>query len=573
MILRTTANNLLKLASLAFFSFKFAACAKYVNCPVQNLAPILPKGNRFFHSVTGEHFPIKGIAYYPRPNDGPLSISNSVDFYTDDYRSLWEADIANFRRLGVNTIRIYAVDPSINHDNFMCALQEAGIYVILELLADCEDCGIGPDEAPSCYPNSLKRRGQFIINEFSKYSNLLLFSAGNEVTMHARNRTISINAACQKKFIRDMRWYVDSCSANPASSLPRKVPIGMANWDNQRMLQAQYFTCRTDPEDLLENVEWYGLNTYQHCDPNATTVAQLGGWENVRGDFALLNLAVPVVITEYGCRERFASIGVFEAQRNWLQVDAIYSPLYAATLAGAVVFEYSAEKRIVDTSPQGKPWPYYQFMKLNYGVGYYSPVDCDHITIPCEYNEYPEFELLRAKLAQVVGSQAFNINTFSPRGEIPECPTTLPSLSNFTWPSDHEPDLPCGLVPTSQPTWLPSSQPSKLPSASPTISPSSQPSLLPSAMPTAKASDMPSSVPTMREVEQRSDNYSPADNFAPSVLSTIDASQPLPPTSSPTISMRGGISSIESSGAISHQFWIRLTISLTFVNVLYVTQM
>lgn len=153
---------------------------KYVQCPSSNTEPVIMKGKRFFDSVTGDYFPIKGIAYYPRPNDGPLAqlTVNSVDFFLEPYRTLWEADIAKMRELGVNTIRIYAVDPSQNHDAFMCALQEAGIYVIVGLLADCENCGIGPDEAPSCYPTALKTRGQWIINEFSKYKNTLAFSAG-----------------------------------------------------------------------------------------------------------------------------------------------------------------------------------------------------------------------------------------------------------------------------------------------------------------------------------------------------------------------------------------------------------
>jgi 1,3-beta-glucanosyltransferase GAS5 len=447
--------------------------SKYIQCPNVNQDPILQKGKRFFHSVTGKYFPIKGIAYYPRPNTGPLSKSNSVDFFTEEYRDLWEADIPYFKALGVNVIRIYAVDPSKNHDAFMCALQEAGIYVMIDLLADCEDCGIGPDEAPSCYPPSLKERGQWIINEFSKYTNTLVFSAGNEVTLHARDRQIELNAPCQKKFLRDMRAYVNTCSAIPTSILPRKVPIGMVNWDNERGMQARYFNCRTDPSDTMENAEWYGLNSYQHCDPTAVTVDDLVGWIELRDNFKSFDLSVPVIISEYGCRERFPTIGDFEAQRNWLQVDALYSQSYLEQFAGGVVFEFSAEKVIVDTSDQGYPWPYYGFMKLNYGVGYYGPIDCDHQDVPCEYEPYPEFDVLSGKLAKVNTFFMPDIDTYNETGTMPECPDSLAPLSDFTWPTDQVEDLPCYLIATPVPTMQPTVPPPPTPQG--TLSQASQP--------------------------------------------------------------------------------------------------
>ena len=448
---------------------------KYVQCPMninKELDPIIHKGKRFFHSVTGEYFPVKGIAYFPRPNAGSLSIPNSVDFFTDEFKDLWKQDIAHFRELGVNTIRIYSVDPSKNHDAFMCALQDAGIYVIIGLLAECENCGIGPDQAPSCYPPALKERGQWIINEFSKYSNTLVFDAGNEVTFYATDQQIELNAPCQKKFLRDMRDYVNTCSANPASILPRKVPIGMANWDNERELQTLYFNCRTDPSDNLENAEWYGLNTYQHCDPNAVSVQDLVGWNLLLEDFISYQLAVPVIISEYGCREQFPTIGQFEAQRNWLQVDALYSSSFLNEFAGGVVFEFSAEKVIVDESEQGNPWPYYGFMKLNYGVGYYRPIDCDHITIPCEYVPYPEFDILSDKL-ETNDPTSFmpNINAYKKddTDTLPTCPSDLAPLADFTWPSDDAEDLPCYLVPTASPTLQPSISLRPTPSPPPTI--------------------------------------------------------------------------------------------------------
>jgi len=452
---------------------------KYVRCPTNlntELDPIIHKGKRFFNSATGDYFPIKGIAYYPRPNTGSLSESHSVDFFTEEFRDLWEADIVYLRQLGVNTVRIYAVDPSQNHDAFMCALQDAGIYAIIGLLADCENCNIGPNEAPSCYQPSLKERGQWIINEFSKYSNTLIFDAGNEVTLYATDQQIELNAPCQKKFLRDMRAYVNKCSAVGASILPRKVPIGMVNWDYERERQTLYFNCRTDPSDVLENPEWYGLNTYLHCDPAATSTQDLVGWYTLLQDFTSYGLSIPVVVSEFGCRERFAAVGEFEAQRNWLQVDALYSSEFLNEFAGGVVFEFSAEKVIVDESSQGNPWPYYGFMKLNYGVGYYQPVDCDHLTTTCEYVPYPEFTVLSGKL------ESNNPISFMPNiddytedegDSFPTCPSDIPVPSDFTWPSDDAEDLPCYVVPTSSPTLRPSVSPSPTETSSPTAAPPS----------------------------------------------------------------------------------------------------
>ena len=207
--------------------------------------PPVVKGKRFFDSVTGEYIPIKGIAYYPRPNAGELSESDSVDYYAEEYRYIWEPDLENFKELGINTIRIYAVDPTVDHSSFMCALQQAGIYVVVGLLADCEDCGIGPNttDIDVCYPASLKTRGQYIIQVFSKYPNTLAFCAGNEVALFATNNTVENNAPCQKQFLRDMRAYIHDCNI-------RNIPVGVVTADPSsevRELNAKYYNCRSDP--------------------------------------------------------------------------------------------------------------------------------------------------------------------------------------------------------------------------------------------------------------------------------------------------------------------------------------
>eukprot|EP00934_Nitzschia_sp_Nitz4_P002414 Nitzschia sp. Nitz4//scaffold341_size29662//18055//19932//NITZ4_008040-RA/size29662-exonerate_est2genome-gene-0.12-mRNA-1//1//CDS//3329548552//2409//frame0 len=518
--------------------------AQYDPCVGVVTNPIVRKGKRFFDSITGEYFPIKGIAYYPRPNNGTLSLSNSVDFFTSEYAHVWGPDIQNLQALGVNTIRIYGVDPSVNHDRFMCTLQQAGIYVVVGLLAECFECGIGADEAPSCYPTSLKTRGQWIINEFTKYRNTLLFSAGNEVTLYARDRQVELNAPCQKKFLRDMREYTSRCHSTPHSILSRQVPIGLVGWDKARELQATYFSCRTVADDEFESTEWYGINVYLHCDTAAASVDDLHGWIQLRDDFKDFNLEVPVVIAEFGCRERFPTIGDFEAQRTWLQVDALYSEGYVEQFAGGMVFEYSAEKIVVDQSDQNKSWPYYQFMKLQYGVGYYSPVECDHRDVHCQYNRYPEFDLLSAKFHSIDVSFAPDMENFdSDLGEMPTCPDGIPLLSDFEWPSDEFEGLPCYTVPTPSPTHPPTSTPTVAPvTPGPTFlptpfpTPGPTPTTIPTTIPTTFPTTFPTTAPTSFPTDQPTPLRPPAGHYSLTTdpTHTITASPTKSPTFAPT---------------------------------------
>lgn len=495
---------------------------QYFNCP-NPVEPLVMKGRHFFDSVTGEYFPIKGIAYYPRPNAGDLIYSNSVDFFTDHYRFLWQPDIENFVRLGVNVVRIYAVDPSQSHDGFMCALQAAGIYVMVGLLADCEECAIGITEPPSCYPERLKNRGQWIINVFSKYTNTLAFSAGNEVTIFAAN--IADNAPCQKKFMRDMRAYIQKCRKLPASILPRDIPVGMVNWDGERMAQTLYFNCRTNTSDIYEEAEWYGLNVYLHCDANAQSIDDLTGWINLRNDFASFNLPSPVIIAEYGCRSSgFPTIGEFAAQREWLQIDALYSSLYTDVFAGGVVFEYSAEKWQADGSRQQTPWPYYNYAEYQFGVGYYSPIGCNHNDTLCEYVPYPEFDLLAQKFVTIDVSFVDALEDYVPKGELPQCPNVYAPITDFVWPSDTSPDELCYEVGTTTPTGGPSLNTT---TNAPVISPPETPTGGPSLYNTTNAPAVsPPESPTTSTPSKTTIPQAPSPVFLPTPLPVITSSSP-----------------------------------------------
>lgn len=324
--------------------------------------PIEIRGYKFFDTVTGDEFRIRGIDYYPRPNAGDLN-HNSLDYFTEEHRHIWERDLPFLQQLGVNAIRIYAINSYANHDAFFCTMERAGIYVMIELARDCPGCAIDQDPAPSCYPPQLKLQGQDVVRQMSQYTNVLGFSAGNEVNHYAPNGFPQRNAPCQKKFLRDMRQYVDSCSANM-----RKVPIGLVSADSDRDANALYYNCQSNQSDPYENAEWFGLNSYVNCDGNVTTYEGALGFNTLQESFASYNYSIPVVLTEFGCVSKsFPKIDGYEGQRNFRQFYWLHSVEGVRDqFVGGFAFEYSME---MENAKSESPYPFNKFGHANYGVG------------------------------------------------------------------------------------------------------------------------------------------------------------------------------------------------------------
>ncbi|KAG7394249.1 hypothetical protein PHYBOEH_005448 [Phytophthora boehmeriae] len=400
--------------------------------------PIAVKGYKLFDRKTGDPFAVKGIDYYPRPNAGEQN-ENNLDFFTDDMKSVWEPDIEHLAAAGANAVRLYAVDPSKSHDQFMCALRAKGMYALVDLGASCENCSITIDEFPTCYPAALKTRGEQIISEFAQYDNVLAFSAGNEVNNIVKDAWT--NAPCQKKFIRDMRAFLGGCSSF------RDIPVGVVMADpdttnNNREVNSKYYNCRTDAEDEYENAEWYGLNTYQYCNAKVTDLASSGGFEQLLTDFSSYELTIPVMLTEFGCvNPSFPTVDGYEAQRTWLQASWLFDSTFREVFAGGFAFEYSTENaNAMDESP----YPFTSYGAQNYGLGYFSPEDCDHDSVPCVYNPMPNYANLAKQYNATDVSGESTMSDFTPdRSTVPACPDGFAALADVTWESDSVDSLTC----------------------------------------------------------------------------------------------------------------------------------
>ncbi|TYZ66239.1 hypothetical protein PybrP1_001770 [[Pythium] brassicae (nom. inval.)] len=416
-------------AALTAFALAPDVAQSYTN-------PITIKGYKMFDAKTGAYFAAKGIDYYPRPNTGKLD-ANNIDFFTDDYYDIWSKDIEYLAGAGANAVRLYAVDPTKSHDMFMCALRSYGMYALVDLGASCEGCAISNDKYPACYPPSLKARGEHIILAFAKYDNVLGFSAGNEVNHVVTDA--SINAPCQKKFIRDMRKFLDGCSKTI-----RSVPVGVVLADHQREENARYYNCRTDPADKFENAEWYGLNAYQHCNAKATKMNEAGGFTKMATDFVDFKMSIPVMLTEFGClNKEFPTVDGYEAQRTWLQAGWLFSPEMRAVFSGGFTFEFSTENA---NSKADSPYPFTKYGPQNYGLGYYQPATCDHSTTPCVFTPMPNYKSLAAQYNATTTAGEPTMTAFTPdssRTATPACPTGFSKLSESTWAVDTLSSIAC----------------------------------------------------------------------------------------------------------------------------------
>lgn len=158
-----------------------------------SLPTVTTKGNAFF--AGDDRFYIRGVDYQP---GGSSNLADPLADYDTCSR-----DIPIFQQLGLNTIRVYTVDNSANHDQCMSALADAGIYLALDVNSPLYSLN-RVDPGPSYNPTYLQSVFA-TIDAFAGYSNTLLFFSGNEVL---NNTASSAEAA---PFVKAVTRGEDKC--------------------------------------------------------------------------------------------------------------------------------------------------------------------------------------------------------------------------------------------------------------------------------------------------------------------------------------------------------------------------
>jgi hypothetical protein len=295
-------------------TFAIAASAALVAGVAASPAPVAKravqtisvKGNAFF--AGDKRFYVRGVDYQPggsSANEDP--IANAANC---------KRDVANFKALGLNTIRVYAVDNTADHDECMNALADAGIYLALDV--NNPKYSINRANPAPSYNKDYLQSVFATIDAFAKYDNTLLFFSGNEVI----NDIPSSSAAPYVKAVdRDMRSYINARKY-------RKIPVGYSAADvaENRNEMAAYMNCGPDGT----RSDFFAFNDYSWCDPD--TFANTDWGQKVKN---FSDYSIPLFLSEYGCNKN---------KRSFNQVAALYSDQMTSVYSGGLVYEYSKEQ-------------------------------------------------------------------------------------------------------------------------------------------------------------------------------------------------------------------------------------
>ncbi|CRK12864.1 hypothetical protein BN1723_009822 [Verticillium longisporum] len=263
-------------------------------------------GNAFW--ANGERFIIRGIDYQPGSsgkNDDPIANVNTC-----------KRDITEFKRLGINAVRIYSLDNSANHDECMGLLADAGIYLMADL--NSPKYSINRDDPGPSYNAAYLQSVFATVEEFAKYDNTLLFFSGNEV-IYTLNTTTS--AEYVKATTRDVKNYMRARGL-------RQIPVGYSAADISANVwqAADYFNCGSDDA----RSDFWAFNDYSWCNTDFLT----SGWNQKVQNFT--DYGIPVFLSEYGCNTN--------GERKFNEIESLMHSNMTGVYSGGLMFEYTMEE-------------------------------------------------------------------------------------------------------------------------------------------------------------------------------------------------------------------------------------
>ncbi|RKP32298.1 beta-1,3-glucanosyltransferase [Metschnikowia bicuspidata] len=286
---------------------------------VASVAADLPQieviGNKFFFKNNQSQFLMRGIAYQQNTAER-INSTGDVTGFNDPLAdsAACKRDVEYMINTNTNVLRVYAVDPTKNHDECMKIFSDAGIYII----ADLSEPKLSVNRDNPEWNLSLYKRYTSVVDMFAKYKNVLGFFAGNEVSNNNTNTEASVFV---KAAVRDMKSYIKSKGWS--------YPVGYSSNDDAdiRVPIAQYFSCGS----LEERADFFGINMYEWC---GESTFKESGYEARTEEYK--NLTIPVFFSEYGCNT--------VQPRKFRDIPVLFSNQMTHVWSGGIMYMFFQEE-------------------------------------------------------------------------------------------------------------------------------------------------------------------------------------------------------------------------------------
>ncbi|OKL59355.1 1,3-beta-glucanosyltransferase gel2 [Talaromyces atroroseus] len=278
--------------------------------------PLVVEGKDFVDSVTGERFQMIGVDYQPGGSSG---FKGTSDPLSDPASCLRDAAIMQY--LGINSIRVYNLAPSANHDECVSIFNAAGIYLVLDVNSPLENGSLNRAAPWESYNDIYMQQVFGIIESFKNFPNVAGFFSGNEVINQDSTEDVPNYIRAVQ---RDMNDYI-------AKNSNRTIPVGYSAADVRPMLvdTAYYLSCNlTNATDSRS--AFFGLNSYSWC---GDATYESSGYNVLTDDFK--NVSIPVFFSETGCNA--------VKPRTFSEIESIYSTNMTDAISGALIYEWTQE--------------------------------------------------------------------------------------------------------------------------------------------------------------------------------------------------------------------------------------
>ncbi|KAI1432145.1 glycolipid anchored surface protein [Xylaria sp. CBS 124048] len=288
---------------------------------VAAVTPLEVQGSQFVNSKTGNAFQIIGVAYQIGGSAG-YDPSHGKDPLSDG--DICRRDAALMQMMGINTIRVYNLDPDLNHDECASIFNAAGMYMLIDVNSPLVGESLTSFEPWTSYYEAYVNRTFAIVENFKNYPNLLAFFSGNEVINNVA--TAADVPPYLRAVTRDLKNYIKNHA-------DRKIPVGYSAADVRDVLEDtwNYFQCSIEGEEGdMSRADIFALNSYSWCgnsnfhESSYDTLVQM-----------FTTTSVPVFYSEFGCNT--------PAPRIFTEIAAIYGPQMTPVFSGGVVYEYGQE--------------------------------------------------------------------------------------------------------------------------------------------------------------------------------------------------------------------------------------